>query len=55
VDEHTALYLVVLSSGEFGGTTLTEMRERWSAADLFDAIDHVAWMRATAWANRPKK
>ncbi len=46
---------MLLSSGEFGGTTLTEMRDQWTAKDLLDAYDHLVWIRATEHANTPKK
>lgn len=33
-------------SGEFGGTTATEIRERWNAWDLMDAHDLLRYRQA---------
>lgn len=49
------MYLSVLSSGEMGGTTMTEMRREWSISDLFDALDHITYLRALAHAHSKVK
>lgn len=37
---------VLLMSGHFAGTTLTELREKWTAPDVFDALDMLSYQRA---------
>lgn len=48
-------FFAILASQEFAGTTLTEIRERWSIRDVFDALDFIAWRQAVQWVNRPKQ
>jgi hypothetical protein len=50
-----SLYLAVLSSGDMGGTTLIEMRRQWTITDLFDALDHVMYLRAQSYAHSQAK
>lgn len=48
------MYLSLLTSGSFGGTTWTEMRERWTLDQLLSALDHLSWLRAVEQAPAPR-
>lgn len=48
------MYWPLLMSGEFGGTTLTEMRKHWTLEDLMEAHDLLTWRRANEHAEYEK-